>query len=145
MQFKYLRDPLFLTCFVAYFVNRWLLKPLFVGGFFHNSFNDLICIPFWVPMMLWTMRKIGARRDDAPPRFHEILLPLLVWSAVFEIYLPRLPAFSHLAHADANDIAFYALGALSAALFWQFYYARDKSQNYMASTRKSAAAKRANS
>lgn len=138
MQFKYLRDPLFLTCFAAYFVNRWLLKPLFVGGFFHNSFNDLICLPFWVPVMLWAMRKIGARRDDAPPRAHEILLPLIIWSAVFEIYLPRLQLFSRTAHADVNDITFYALGALGAALFWQFYYARDFSRKNAASTRNAA-------
>ncbi len=89
MPFRYLRDPLFLACFIGYFLNRFVIKHLTHGGFFHDSFNDLICIPFWVPIMLWGMRRTKLRPDDAPPRGEEILIPLLMWSYVFEIYLPR--------------------------------------------------------
>ena len=62
MPFKYLRDPLFVACVVAYLVNRFAIKPAVVGGFFHDHLNDLICIPVWVPVMLWGMRRAGLRR-----------------------------------------------------------------------------------
>jgi hypothetical protein len=122
MPFRYLRDPLFLFCLALYFVNRWVLKRLPPGGFFHDSLNDLICIPFWVPIMLWLMRLARLRDNDAPPQWYEILLPVLVWSAVFEVLLPGLGRFRHLAVADPADILCYVAGALIAALFWKAWY-----------------------
>src|SRR5207237_1350454 len=83
---------------------------LFPGGFFHDSLNDLICIPFWVPIMLWLMRVGRLRDNDAPPQWYEIVLPVLVWSAVFELLLPRIGPFRHLAIADPADIVWYVLG-----------------------------------
>lgn len=122
MAFRYLRDPLFRFCVALYFANRWILKPLFSVAFLHNSLNDLICIPFWVPITLWLMRKVGARSDDAPPRGYEIIVPLVVWSWVFEAWLPRVAAFSHLARADVFDVLYYALGACLAAAWWKMSY-----------------------
>jgi hypothetical protein len=122
MKFRYLRDPLFLACLALYFANRWLMKPLLAGGFFHTHFNDLICLPFWVPIMLFGMQKLGLRADDRPPRSYEILIPLVMWSAVFELYLPQTPYFRQLMIADPIDIIYYALGGLGAALFWEFHY-----------------------
>jgi hypothetical protein len=122
MAFRYLKDPLFLACLGLYFANRWLLKPLFPGGFFHAYLNDLICIPFWVPIMLWLMRKTRLRADDAPPQWYEILLPLLVWSAAFELVVPGLGSFRRVAVADARDILAYTVGALLSALFWKAWY-----------------------
>ncbi len=126
MPFKYLRDPLFLFCFILYFLNRWILKLLFPIPFLHNSLNDLICIPFWVPIMLWGMRKTGLRTDDAPPQWYEIILPLIVWSIVFEMILPQIKFFRHLATADPADIMYYTLGALGASLFWQRWYSEKR-------------------
>src|SRR5690242_306095 len=101
MLFRYLRDPLFLFCVVLYFVNRLLLKPFlhdgFVGAFLHDSLNDVICIPFWVPIMVWMMRKVKLRTSDAVPQGAEILIPLLLWSWFFELILPKLAPFRHLA------------------------------------------------
>jgi hypothetical protein len=122
MRFRYLRDPLFRLCVVAYFVNRWVLKTVFADGFCHDYLNDLLCIPFWVPIMLWGMRKIGLRRDDAPPRAQEILVPLVLWSFVFELVVPRLPPFQGLAFCDHVDILCYTLGAAVAAGFWRVWY-----------------------
>lgn len=127
MKYKHLRDPLFVVCFVLYFVNRWLLKSLLPHGFFHDHLNDLICIPFWVPIMLWGMNKFGLRPDDEPPQWHEILIPLVVWSAVFELWLPQSGLVGHLAVADYKDIFYYTLGALLASLFWRYRY--EVSQN----------------
>ncbi|MDY0355895.1 MAG: hypothetical protein RBR19_08455 [Sedimentisphaerales bacterium] len=122
MTFRYLSDPLFLSCFVLYFTNRWVIKPLLPNSFSQDHLNDLICIPFWVPIMLFMMRKLGLRRDDVPPRGYEILIPLILWSAVFELWLPRFAPFRDLAFSDYVDVLFYAIGALLASLFWKQWY-----------------------
>lgn len=126
MPFRYLRDPLFLFCVAAYSVNRLVLKPHIHGGvfgaFLHGSLNDVICLPFWVPIMVWMMHKVGLRPGDAPPQAVEILIPLLLWSWFFELILPTLGPFRRLAVCDPEDILCYALGTLLAALFWGRYY-----------------------
>ncbi|RYG69304.1 hypothetical protein EON80_10040 [bacterium] len=124
MAFKYLRDPLFLLCLSLYFVNRWILKPLFPGGFFHNSLNDLICIPFWVPIQLWAMRQTRLRDNDDPPQCYEILIPVVVWSVVFEMVVPKTATFQRLSHADPADILAYVAGAVLASLWWRGWYDR---------------------
>ena len=103
MRFLYLRDPLFLLCVLTYFVNRLVLKSLWKDGFVHEHLNDLLCIPFWVPIMLTLMRLARIRRDDAPPRAHEVAIPLVVWSFVFELWLPRTELFAGVAIADHLD------------------------------------------
>ncbi len=121
MRFKYLRDPLFLACVALYFTNRLVLKPLLPSVFLHSYLNDLICIPFWVPIMLAGMRFCRLRHNDAPPRPHEILVPLLTWSVVFECWLPHSNISSGLAVADHLDILCYVVGATIAGLFWRHY------------------------
>jgi uncharacterized membrane protein len=98
------------------------MKPLFSNGFFHDYLNDLICVPFWVPIMLWGMQKLGLRNKDSAPQWYEILIPLLVWSVVFETIVPRMAPYKHLSHADPADILFYTLGAVLASLFWKRWY-----------------------
>ena len=122
MAFQYLRDPLFVSCLVLYALNRCVLKPLLPNEFFHSYLNDLICIPFWLPIMLWGMRKAGLRADDAPPQGYEILIPLVMWSVVFELWLPSINYFRHLAFTDALDILCYTVGAVLASLFWGWWY-----------------------
>lgn len=122
MKFRYLRDPLFLLCIVAYFVNRWVLKGIWPAGFFHEHLNDLICIPFWVPIMLFVLRTLGLRETDEAPRAHELLIPLVIWSWLFEIALPRNTFFARWCVSDHQDILFYSLGAFVAALFWRWSY-----------------------
>jgi hypothetical protein len=128
-RFQYLRDPVFVLCLLLYFVNRWVWKPLLPGEFFHNYLNDVICIPFWVPIMLWLMRKIGIRTDDDPPQWHEILIPLLMWSFLFEVWLPRVSPFRLLAFADSMDVLCYAMGAFLALQFWRRWYGERQVQN----------------
>jgi hypothetical protein len=122
MRFKYLKDPLFVFCFVLYFVNRWIFKPYLPNEFFRDHLNDMICIPFWIPIMLFSMRKVGLRDNDGTPSGGELLIPLILWSWVFEVWLPRTSAFQGLAISDHLDILYYAAGALFAALFWRFRY-----------------------
>jgi hypothetical protein len=127
MRFRYLTDPLFLVCLVLYFTNRFVLKHFVAGGFLHDHLNDLLCIPFWVPVMVFLLRKARLRGDDAPPHAEEILIPLVLWSAIFELYLPRVGFFRGLAVSDHADILWYAVGALLASLVWGITY-RDRKQ-----------------
>jgi hypothetical protein len=122
MRFRYLKDPLFLFCLALYFINRWILKRYFPNEFCQDFLNDFICIPFWVPIMLYLMRKARLRRTDDPPRGSEIIIPLIIWSWIFEAWLPSLPFFKHLATSDFHDILCYTSGALLAALFWKAWY-----------------------
>ncbi len=126
MPFRCLRDPLFLFCVVFYFINRLVLKPHIHGGviraLIHGYVNDLICLPFWVPIMVWMMHKTGLRPGTEVPQATEILVPLLLWSWFFKLALPNIGAAPHLAVSDSKDILCYTLGALFAALFWSRYY-----------------------
>lgn len=122
MRFRYLADPLFLLCVALYFVNRFVVKRFVGEGFFHDHLNDMICIPFWVPIMVFLLRRTGLRRDDGPPRADEILIPLVMWSAIFELYLPHVRYFEHLATADYVDVLYYTIGAFAASVLWQVMY-----------------------
>jgi len=122
VRFLYLRDPLFLFCVATYFVNRLLLKAIWKDGFVHEHLNDLICIPFWVPIMLFAQRQLKLRDADDSPRPGEIIIPLVLWSWVFEILLPRTALLGDWCVADHLDILYYALGALLASIFWKWWY-----------------------
>jgi hypothetical protein len=97
------------------------LKAVWSGGFVHDHLNDLLCIPFWVPIMLFAQRQLGLR-DDASPRPAELAIPLVVWSWVFEILLPETGWLGAACTADYLDILYYVLGTLVAGLFWKAWY-----------------------
>ena len=124
MRFRYLRDPLFLLCVATYFVNRLILKVIWKEGFVHEHLNDLICVPFWVPIMLFAQRRLGLREGDDSPRPSEIVIPLVVWSWVFEIVLPATGWLGNRCVSDYLDIVYYTLGAFLAGLFWRGWYGR---------------------
>ncbi len=121
-KFLYLRDPLFLTSLFLYFLNRWVFKTIWASGFVHAHLNDLICIPFWVPIMLAGQRRAKLRPDDSPPHASEIVIPLFVWSWVFEILLPAVDPRREPMVSDHEDIVYYTLGALIAGVFWRVWY-----------------------
>ncbi|MBN9521845.1 hypothetical protein J0H58_25570 [bacterium] len=122
MRFRYLRDPLFVACVAVYLVNRFVLKPAWEVEFVHAHLNDLICVPFWVPVMLWGERRLGLRSHDGPPEPVEIIIPLVLWAWVFEVILPRTAAFGRYCVADHRDVLYYAAGALGGAVFWRWWY-----------------------
>lgn len=113
---------MFLACLIFYFVNRWIFKSAWETGFVHSHFNDLICIPFWVPIMLAGQKHVGWRSYDGPPLASEILIPLFVWSWIFEGILPSFQLGSRPMVADYLDVVYYALGALFSACFWKVWY-----------------------
>ena len=71
--------------------------------------------------MVSALRRAGLR-EDGPPRADEVLVPLLVWSLVFEVVLPRAEAFRGVAIADPRDVLAYTAGALVATVYWRWRY-----------------------
>lgn len=122
MPFRYLRDPLFLTAFFLYWLNRFLIKPYSGIAFFHDHFNDLICIPLFVPIVVLFACICGLRNHDQPPQIHEILLPLMVWSIMFELLLPRDRFWSRWVVGDPFDVLWYCTGAFVASIWWRLHY-----------------------
>lgn len=121
-RFRYLKDRLFLASVILYFLNRCIVKPLTIGkiDFFHCYLNDLICIPFWIPIVLFLTRKIRLRTHDDPPDFYELSFFLLLWSYCFEVSGPLYGAYLNYPVADPWDIAYYAFGCVIAGLYWNF-------------------------
>lgn len=121
-DFHYWRDPLFVLCVIVYFLNRWIIKPITLGKvwFFHDYFNDLICLPFWLPIVLLVTRKIRLRDHDGPPSGYEIGFYLFLWSFMFEFFGPYYGRFFHYPVSDPWDIVCYAAGGLLAGVYWNF-------------------------
>lgn len=117
-MFRYLRDPLFFCCFILYVANRLILKPAFEVAFLHRYLNDLICVPFLVPIMLFVLRRLQLRDHDRPPQIHEVVIPVLVWSIFFEILLPQHLYWSQWITGDPYDIFCYVIGGGIAYVYW---------------------------
>ena len=122
MPFRYLRDPVFLTCLAAYFLNCTLeefsLSPVLAQCYL----NDLICIPFWIPIMVCVAKKLGWRSHDCRPDIIEIVIPLIMFAAVFEVVLPSTAMFRNRTIADPYDVQCYVLGAVVANWLWRRMY-----------------------
>jgi len=127
-RFGYWRDPLYLACVFLYVVNRFWIKPNCGFFFFHAYWNDVLCIPFTVPPMLWLLRRLHLRFHDGPPTILEITIPLLMISWAFEIYLPNTAMFRDVTVADPWDIVAYAIGAVAAGAWWFCWYKKRDSQ-----------------
>lgn len=121
-KYKYIKDPLFIACVVVYFVNRFFIKPLTIGkiSFFNSYVNDLICFPFWLPIVLFLTRKVRLRGHDDPPDFYELLFYLLLWSFFFEFLGPAFGQHFNYPVADPWDIVCYAVGCLIAGIYWNY-------------------------
>ena len=72
--------------------------------------------------MLFLMKKLRWRTTDVSPTGSEVIIPLLMWSWVFEAFLPFVPFFKRLATSDYMDIFSYTVGACAAVLFWTLWY-----------------------
>jgi len=116
-RFGYWRDPIFLLSLGAYFCNRTLIKPnLHVySPFFHGHFNDCLLVPVALPIFLLVYRWLRLRPDNAPPRFWEMALHVLVWSVFFKWFGPVV---LHHGVADPTDLFCYAGGGIVSWLFW---------------------------
>jgi hypothetical protein len=103
---------------VVYAINRWALKPHGIGGAFtHGYLNDVLCLPLFLPGILYAQRRLRLRGHDGYPRAWEILQHWLVFSVVFEIVLPRYPEWFRTT-ADPFDVVAYFVGGLLAGCYW---------------------------
>jgi hypothetical protein len=116
LKFRYALDPLCLLACACYLVNRFLLKPHFPSGFWHNHANDLLLIPAALPWLLWLQRKLRLRLNDDFPNWREISLHLVVWSVLFEGIGPCIMEVT----GDWRDVVAYAAGAGLAGAWWQW-------------------------
>jgi hypothetical protein len=120
--YGYLMDSVFLVSATLYFVNRLVLKPITafhpgpLHAFLHGYLNDVLCIPFCLPPLLFLRRKLGLRRHDGFPTRVEIIGTLVIWSVCFEWVAPRLIFPSTV--SDPRDVVAYAGGAIVAGLIW---------------------------
>jgi hypothetical protein len=122
MKFRFLSDPIFLASVALYALNRWLLRPAFPdNGFLHGYLTDLLCLPVFVPFLVWAMWRLKLR-DDAPPRWSEIVIPLVFWSLMFEFWLPQTTIFGRFSRGDPFDIVAYASGGIFAFGIWKTLY-----------------------
>ena len=104
MPFRYLKDPVFLICLAAYFLN-WGLEEFSLSPVLAQCYlNDVICIPFWVPIMVWVAKKLCWRGHDRRPDVIEIGIPVIMFSAVFEVVLPFTATFRNKTIADPYDV-----------------------------------------
>jgi hypothetical protein len=122
VPFAYLRDPLFLVCFAAYWLHKLLVVCGLSNDWLRAWLNDVICLPFWVPIILWAQRRLGLRTHDGPPAAIELVVPLVIFAGVFEVWLPSTRTFAGLAVPDPCDVLCYACGGLGSALFWSWRY-----------------------
>lgn len=117
--FAYVLDPVCLTSTAVYLLNRWFLKPHGIGGAFtHDYLNDVLCLPLFLPAILYVQRRIGLRQHDGPPRTWEILQHWAVFSLIFETILPRFPN-TFRTTADPLDVVAYLAGGVIAGLIWR--------------------------
>ena len=120
--FRYCLDPLFLTVTALYLINRFAIKPnvpLSTTTFFAWYLNDLLCIPFCLPPVLYFYQRIGLRKPSRFPTAFEIIFHLVVWSVTFEWIAPR---YFHrqfpTAVSDPWDVVCYTVGALISGAVW---------------------------
>ncbi len=72
--------------------------------------------------MLYLQQKMGLREDNTPPKPYEIIIPIIIWSWIFEVFLPLNSIMEQLAIADPDDIICYGLGGLIAGIIWRWFY-----------------------
>jgi hypothetical protein len=77
----------------------------------------VLCLPVFLPAIPYAQRVIGLRKHDGHPRAWEVLQHWLVFSAVFEAVVPRLPRLFH-STADPLDAAAYLASGAAAWLYW---------------------------
>jgi hypothetical protein len=116
--FRYLADPLCIASLILYAANRFYLKPNHIGGWFtHGYLNGVLCLPLFVPIILYIQHLTGVRPHYRFPRLWEILQIFAVFTVVFQWWVPKFPRVFVSAH-DPYDILAYFAGGILAWLIW---------------------------
>jgi len=128
-KFNYLKDPLFLVTVGLYILSRYIIRPLTTGkiNFFSSYFNDLICIPFCLPIVLFLTRALRLRSHDEPPDIYELCFYLLLWSFFFEYIAPMYGRYFNYPVGDPWDVVCYVAGGLIAGIYWNCQIRKSRS------------------
>jgi hypothetical protein len=117
-QFQYLADPACIISLLIYALNRHVLKPHHIGGWFtHGYLNDVLCLPLFVPMILYAQHLIGLRPHRRYPQFWEIFQNWAAFTIVFQLIIPRFPK-TYISAGDPWDILAYLAGGVIAGYYW---------------------------
>jgi hypothetical protein len=84
----------------------------------HGYLNDLLCLPLFLPLILFVQKLLRLRRHDDPPRLWETVQHAIIFSVIFEVILPRYPQYFRTT-ADPLDALAYLVGGLVAWLIWR--------------------------
>jgi hypothetical protein len=123
-RFGYWADPICVGCAILYGLNRWYLKPHRIGGHFTIAYlNDVMCLPLFVPLILYVQRLLNIRKHDGYPRLWEVLQQWVIFSVWFKIILVRFPHVFRVAR-DPLDILAYLAGGLLAYAIWHSWERR---------------------
>jgi len=107
-----------MTALGWYALNRFVLKPNHIGGWFtHGYLNDVLCLPLFVPMILWVQHLVGLRRHAGYPRAWEILQGWAAFTLVFQMVIPRFPG-TFITAGDPWDMVAYLGGGILAWGWW---------------------------
>jgi hypothetical protein len=119
-RFQYWSDPICVTCVIFAALNRYYLKPHRIGGHFTIAYlNDVICLPLFVPIILYIQRRLRVRLHDGYPRLWEILQNWAIFAILYKVILVRFPHVYRVAR-DPIDVIAYLAGGLAAWLFWKW-------------------------
>ena len=70
-RFAFAGDPVCIGAGALYALGRWVLRPSplahlpWIGPFLQNWFNDVLCIPLFLPPLLWLHRRLGLRGNGS--------------------------------------------------------------------------------
>lgn len=119
--FRYFADPVCMASLALYALNRHVLKPHHIGGWFtHGYLNDVLCLPLFVPMILYVQRWIGLRRHDGNPSAWELFQHLVIFSVMFQVIIPRFPK-TFISAGDPYDMIAYLVGGILAGCYWRSF------------------------
>ena len=117
-QFQYIADPICIACLIIYPINRFFLKPHHIGGWFtHGYLNDVMCLPLFVPMILYVEHLLGIRRHRDFPRLWEVFQAFVAFTIVFQAITPRFPR-TFTSAGDPWDILAYFAGGAIGYFYW---------------------------
>jgi hypothetical protein len=117
-SFAYLADPCCIIALMIYPINRFYLKPHHIGGWFtHGYLNDLLCLPMFIPMILYVQHLIGLRPHRRFPSVWEIFQNFAVFTVMFQVIVPRFPK-KFTSAGDPLDIVAYLAGGIIAGCYW---------------------------
>src|SRR4051812_42789120 len=102
--FRYALDPVSILAGILYLVGRFGLRPHHLGGAFVRDYlNDVLCLPLFLPLILYIQRRLRLRMHDELPRLWEVLQSWVVFSIVFELILPRCAPYFR-STSDSLDV-----------------------------------------